>query len=259
MPNTNKQTDYKKDFIKILNDMDRSKSRAENFRNFCEMSYCALAKKTATDEETANAFEERYMSIVSTYSDKDDVRKMPEMLCFITLALNEKGCDFLGEIAADIEVLDKKRGQFFTPYDVSKLMAYITIPSVETIIKEEGFFSLSDPAAGSGCMILVAADVVQEQGYNPMDYMSVQAVEINKLTYYMLFIQLSMRGIAAEVIHGNSLSLEVFESAYTPAALHFFGKHGRMFKENNGENSLLKPDLKIAPILNIEQLDLFKF
>lgn len=247
----------KSDFIKILDNLDRSKSRGENFRNFCEMSYCALAKTTAQNEVEAEAFEERYMSIVGTYNDKDDVRKMPEMLSLIMLALDKGGCDFLGEIAGEIGALDKRNGQFFTPYDISKLMASITIPSIAEIIKEDGFFSLSDPAAGAGCMVLAAADVVQDQGFDPSDYMSVQVVEINKLTYYMLFIQLAMRGIAAEVIHGNSLSLEVFESACTPAAIYFFGKHGCMFKRSKNEDRALKPDVEITPILNAQQLDLF--
>ncbi len=247
----------KKDFIKILDNLDRSKSRQENFRNFCELIYCALAKPTATDKETADKLEERYMSIVGTYSDKDDVRKAPEMLSLIIRAMNEKGCDFLGEIAGEIGALDKKNGQFFTPYDISKLMASITIPNVAEIIKEDGFFSLSDPAAGAGCMVLAAADVVQDQGFDPSEYMSVQVIELNKLTYYMLFIQLAMRGIAAEVIHGNSLSLEVFETAYTPASIYFFGKHGCMFKRSKNEDKALKPDVEIIPILNAQQLDLF--
>ncbi len=245
----------KKNFIKILEDIDRSKSRQENFKNFLEMANCAIAKKTQTDEKKANALEERYMEIVGTYSDKDEVRKMPELLTLATLAICEGGCDFLGELAGELEVLDKQNGQFFSPYNVSKLMAQIQMPDMTGWIEDNGFFSLSDPAAGAGCMILAAADMVEEQGYYLMESMSVQAIELNRTTYHMLYIQLSLRGIAAEVIHGNSLTLETYETALTPAAIHFFGKHGRLF--NSLKEDLKKEPVIITPIANTQQLSLF--
>lgn len=248
----------KKDFIKTIDSMDRSKSRGEHFRNFCEMTYCAYAKTTAQNKERADKLEDQYMSIVGTYKNKDDVRLMPKLVSITMLALHEKGCDFLGEIAAELGTLDKKNGQFFTPYDVSKLMAHIILPDIESLIKEDGFFTLNDPAAGAGCMVLCAADIVQEKGFEPMDCMSVQVTELNKSTYHMLFVQLTLRGIAAEVIHGNSLSLETFESAYTPAAIPFFGKHGRMFKEVLKAETPVRADFEVMPILNADQLDLFK-
>ena len=240
----------KKDFIKILDEMDRSKHRQDHFRNFCEMTYCAYAKLTALNEERADQLEEQYMSIVGTYKNKDDVRLMPKLVSLTFQALHKKGCDFLGEIAGEIDALDKKNGQFFTPYDVSKMMALMTLPDIEPLIKEDGFFSMSDPAAGAGCMILAAADIVDEQGFDYSEIMSVQAVELNESTYHMLFVQLALKGIAADVINGNSLSLGVFETAHTPAALHFVGKHGKLFRKSE------KTDVQTSPILIGQQFDL---
>lgn len=241
----------KKDFIKILEQMDRSKHRQDHFRNFCEMTYCAYAKLTAPNEERADKLEDQYMSIVGSYKNKDDVRLMPKLASLTIQALHKKGCDFLGEIAGEIEALDKKNGQFFTPYDVSKMMAHITLPDIEPLVKEDGFFSMSDPAAGAGCMILAAADIIDEQGFDYSEILSVQAVELNKSTYHMLFVQLALKGIAAEVIHGNSLSLENFEIAHTPAALYFIGKHETLFKKSE------KTDAQTTPILIGQQFDLF--
>ncbi|MCB1563917.1 MAG: N-6 DNA methylase [Alphaproteobacteria bacterium] len=247
--------DLKKEFIKILEGIDRSKHRQDNFRNMCEMAYCALAKKTQPDEEKAEKLEARYMEIVGSYRNKDDVREMPKLLSLVTLALSGGGCDFLGEIAGEINALDTKNGQFFTPYDVSKFMAKLQIPNVSEIIKDKGYFTLSDPAAGAGCMILAAADVVQEQGFHPMDCMSVHAVELNRMTYHMLYVQLALRGIAAQIIHGNSLSLETFTGAYTPAAIYFLGKHGRLFDPAERQDES-RPPKTLTPIINGEQLTL---
>jgi len=246
----------KKDFIQILESMDRSKHAQDHFRNYCDMAYCAIAKKTALDQKTADRFEERYMEIVGAYRNKDDVRKMPELLSLTTLAINEGGCDFLGEIAGEIEALDKKNGQFFTPYHISKLMAGINLGGAQAVINEQGFITVNDPAAGAGCMILACADYLEEQGHDITTTMSVHVTELSRMTYHMLFIQLSVRGIPAAVFHGNSLSLEVYESAYTPAAIIFAGKHGQLFKEAPKEEE--KPVLlNIQPIVNAEQLSLF--
>ena len=106
---------------------------------------------------------------------------------------------------------------------------------------------MSDPAAGAGCMILAAADSVDEQGFSSSDCMSVQAIELNRTTFLMLYIQLALRGIAAEVIHGNSLTMEIFETAYTPAAIYFLGKHGKLFKESTCST----PTQKAAIQLNL--------
>lgn len=241
----------KKDFIQTLEEMNRSQHKQEHFRNFCEMTYCAHAKPTALNQTRADKLEDQYMSIVGRYNNKDDIRLMPKLAGLTITALNGFPCDFLGEIAGELGTLDKKNGQFFTPYSVSKVMAEFTLPDIDSLIEEDGFFSMSDPAAGAGCTLLAAADIVEEKGFSLMDVMSVQAVELNKSTYHMLFVQLALRGIAAEIIHGNSLTLEVFESAYTPAAFHFVGIHGRLSKE--GKNS----DIETMPILDGTQLDLF--
>ena len=134
------------------------------------------------------------------------------------------------------------------------------LSNVDALINEQGFFTISDPAAGAGCMILASANIVEEQGYILEECMSAHVVELNKMTYHMLYIQLSLRGIAASVIHGNSLSLEVFESAYTPCAMIFSNKHGRLFDEVQKPEAPEEhkiTDIHIEPITRLEQLDLF--
>ena len=60
-------------------------------------------------------------------------------------------------------------GQFFTPYDVSRMMAEMTFDTVDEIIAEQGFVTVQEPACGAGGMIIAAADVIDAQGlrYRP--------------------------------------------------------------------------------------------
>ena len=90
------------------------------------MGYCALAK-LAAGPERAGQLEARYMQIVNTYRDKDTVRAYPELLAIAAQAIAQGGCDFFGEVATSMELLNAKLGQFFTPYDVSRMIAEMSL------------------------------------------------------------------------------------------------------------------------------------
>lgn len=222
--------EFGKDFIKHISTIDRSKNTYDIFRDFCELAYCAHAKLTA-DEETAQALEDRYMQVVGTYRNKDDIRAMPKLLGIAAVAINQGKQDFLGSVATELEVLDSKNGQFFTPYEVSKMLAHCSLCSASPIIEEQGYITLSEPAAGAGGMVLAAADVLEEQGHDPALNMLVNAVDVSPLCYHMLFIQLTYRGIPALVERANSLSMERFESAWTHPTNRFYAHNGTLFPE----------------------------
>ena len=102
MAETKNTNTYKQEFIALLESMDNSKSKRDNFNNFCDMAYSALAKQTASPER-AEELEAHYMTIAKSYSNKDDVRKIPHLMSYTILALNLGGCDFLGEISSELE------------------------------------------------------------------------------------------------------------------------------------------------------------
>ncbi len=238
-------------FIKQLGDLDRSKSEREKFRDLLELAYCAWAKLTAPDSERADALEARYMAVVGTYRAKADVRAYPR---FVAAAAAEaaQGRDFLGEVAAELGLLDARAGQFFTPRSVSLMMAEITMNDPGPLIEAEGFITLAEPAVGGGGMVLAAADVLERRGYEPGRHMLVNAVDLSPLCYQMGFLQLTWRGVPALVERANSLSLERFEAAWTPATAAFYALHGRLFPEGQ------KPAADVPePPRRSVQLDLF--
>lgn len=218
-----------KAFIKALEQIDRSKHRAEVFRDFAELSYCALAKTRAPNAERADALETQYMDLVKRYRDPDDIRKMPELLKITMAALSVGGCDFLGEVAGEIGALNANLGQFFTPYDLSRTMAEMTLSDAGAIIEEEGFITISEPAAGAGGMLLAVADVIEAKGFDLATQVWIEAVELSPSTYHLAYIQLTARGLAGLVICGDSLSLETCETALTAAAPFFLAKNGDPF------------------------------
>jgi len=215
------------EFTKELSNLDRSKSVSEKFRDFCALAFCAYAKLTAAPDR-AEALEERYMNIVHTYHDKDTVRAYPRLMAMVWRGVQD-GQDFLGQAAAELNALDAKAGQFFTPMPVSRMMAMIGLQGAETAIKEKGFITLNEPASGAGGMILAAASIIKEMGYDPSSHLIVSAQDISQLAYQMCFLQLTFAGIPAYVERCNSLSMESFDASWTPATLAFYRQHGRLF------------------------------
>jgi hypothetical protein len=230
-----------KAFLKHLNENAFSKSPGEKFRDWCELAYCAWAKPTAPTQERADELEARYMSIVERYRRTDEELEFirhssTHMAALAQLAVQGGGVDFLGDVAGQLEILNPNQGQFFTPYEVSRFMAEINLDGLEAIIERDGYVTICEPAAGAGSMILACADVFEKKGLGP-ETMLVQATDVSALAFYMCFLQLNWRGIPAAVIRGNTLSLEVFESAWTVAALTtFLPHHGHLsFSKPNRE------------------------
>lgn len=214
------------EFLRLLDKVDRSRRQADVFRDFCTMSWCALSKRVAAGADEADRLEEDYMRIVRSYQDPDAIRIMPELLAIAALALARGGSDFFGLVAAEIGTLDGRLGQFFTPYDTSRMIARMTLQGIGEKIAERGYFTLMEPAAGVGGMLVAAADVVEEMGYDPATTMWFEAVELNNSTAQMLYIQTCLRGLSGMVFHGNSLTLETFRATPTQAAFRFLDLHG---------------------------------
>lgn len=248
-------------FIKRMEKLDREKNSYDLFRDLCEMAYCAHAKLTAGTER-GDQLEARYMQLVGTYRNKDTVRAFPELLAIAWETIEHGGCDFLGSVASQMEVLNARIGQFFTPYTVSRMIAEMSLQDVAPIIEANGFVTISEPACGAGGMVLAAADVLQKQGLDIGTQMLVNAVDISPLCFHMTYLQASLRGIPAQVELGDTLRNTRIESAWTPSTLPFYAKHGKLFpvREAPPEQTptWLSPAPPPAPIADVTlQLDLF--
>ena len=222
--------DCVKAFIKRITALDHEKSPYDTFRDFCEMAFCAYAKTTASSPERAQELEDRYMQIVGTYRNKDTVRAYPELLGLAANAIRQ-GCDFLGSVATEMEVLNAQIGQFFTPYEVTRMMAMMSLEDAAALIGQNGFLTLQEPASGAGGMVLATAQTLQDNGFDPGLHMLVNAIDVSPLCFHMTYLQLSLRGIPALVEHGNTLTGERFARAWTPATTAFYLHHGRLFPE----------------------------
>jgi hypothetical protein len=221
-------TDLRKQFIKAFGALARHRERHDVLADFLEMAFCAIRKKTLPPGPDADALEERYMAVVRR-NKVEDVRAIPELLGITALAVQDGGCDFLGQVVVELELPNQHMGQFFTPYDVSRMIAEMTFDTVDEIIAEQGFVTVQEPACGAGGMMIAAADVIERKGFDIARQLYVDGIDISPLCFKMSYLQASLRGIPATIRRGNTLSLEMFEQAVTPAFIGFYATHQERF------------------------------
>jgi hypothetical protein len=239
--------DLRKQFIKAFGHLAHRRERHDVLADFLEMAFCAIRKKTLPEGPAADAIEARYMAVVQR-NTKEDVRAMPELLGITALAVQDGGCDFLGQVVVELELPNAHMGQFFTPYDVSRMMAEMTLDTVDEIIAEQGFVTVQEPACGAGGMIIAAADVIEHKGFDIGRQLYVDGTDISPMCFKMSYLQTSLRGIPATIRRGNTLSLEMFEQAVTPAFFGFYATHGERFDAwQRGEGrGAVSPDAEIS-------------
>ena len=194
--------ELKKDFISTMNKLSYSRHQWQVWQDFNEMAAISIAQSTNyTDEREA-----QYMRVVGRYESKE-VQLIPQLLGITTAALELQMCDFLGDIFQELELASKWHGQFFTPYPVCKMMAAMTLHDMSPF--ESGkVVTISEPACGGGAMIIAACEHLRENGINYQRQLKITAMDVDLTACHMAYIQLSLLGCNAVVVHGNTLSLE---------------------------------------------------
>lgn len=150
--------------------------------------------------------EKRYLQIINKYS-KEERTQLAEMCGLLTAAYEDgesiRFGDILGEMYMESGSGNKHTGQFFTPYHVSLLTAEMSIPAD---YNGEKPIKISEPACGSGGMIVAAAEVLYRRGINFQKRMRVQTQDLDWRAVYMCYVQLSLFGINAVVVQGDTLA-----------------------------------------------------
>ena len=116
------------------------------------------------------------------------------------------------------------------------MMAEINIPDIEKQLEEKDYITVSEPCCGSGGMIIAFAESLKDNGYNYQHQLYVEAIDIDELCFKMTYIQLSLLGIPARVIRGDSLSMQYYEMIYTP--FYFIADFSTKFKKQEQINKM---------------------
>ena len=197
-----KLTSYAQDFTKLLDTIKPSKNRYEIFSDWLIVASAALYSW-----KRDKSVEEEYLQVVKQYK-APELEKLCQLLAITVEALEEKTHDFLGEVFTEGNLSNEKKGQFFTPFHVSQLMAKLTIG--ERDIKNYRVIRVIDPCCGSGGLLIAGILEMEEHGINYQKDVLFNATDIDHRCARMCFIQLSLLAAPAVITCGNSLTMETF-------------------------------------------------
>lgn len=203
--------DYKKEIIKKIDAISGKYSPYEVFTDWIQC--CALAFSNSCTLITDSIWKERekqYLTVIGRYT-QTEAQEFSKMLAYLTRAFENNMSDILGEIYMEAGMGNKSTGQFFTPYHVSRMCAEMVLPQPD----ENGVYRINEPSCGGGGMIIAVADVLKTRGINYKRKMDVIAQDLDWKGVYMCYLQLSLLGIAAIVVQGNTL-LEPYKKGATP-------------------------------------------
>lgn len=204
--------DYEKEIVKKINSLSGSRSPYEVF---CDWIKCtALGISNFTDifhNSVWQQREEEYLKTIKPYGK--DAQEFVTMSGLLTFALEENITDVLGKVYMDSGCGNKNTGQFFTPFHVSEAVAQMSLPKDTS---PENPITLNEPSCGGGGMIIAAAKILKDRGVNPQTSMRVVAQDLDWKGVYMTYIQLSLLGIDATVVQGNTLSEPYRKDQYPP-------------------------------------------
>ena len=199
-------------FKKTFRELAPYKHRYEVFRDFVTMAATSLHNSLHKDP----AREEEYLGIIAGYK-KPDQEVFPKLMADLVAALDHEPRDILGPLYMELDIANKDAGQFFTPPELSDLMANLTFGDALSRLETQSFITAGEPACGAGGMILALIKVMIAHGYNPSQHLWVQCIDVDRLAALMCYVQLSLWNVPAEVIVGNTLSWDIREVWYTPA------------------------------------------
>ncbi len=178
--------------------------------------------------------EQRYLEIIKTY--KPDEQKLiadifTKIFCLCSSVVYDDGVfdDYLGELFMKCNQGNKKAGQFFTPYNVSKMMAKMTI--TDDKIKQDEILTVNDCCCGGGGMLIAALDVLKnDYNVNYARNCFIDAGDIDVRCVHMTYLQLSLAGVPAIVKHQDVFSRKLWSVWKTPA---FIFQYHRFYKYLN--------------------------
>ncbi|MBR6509680.1 MAG: N-6 DNA methylase [Clostridia bacterium] len=195
------------------------------FEDWLKVSSIAISN--SVDWNQANEREEQYLETINKYTPEEQ-KVLTKTFAELVDALQKEAvtggpCDLLGKVFHALELHNKYHGQFFTPFHICEFMGQVALADggeagnvASEALRKKGYLSVCEPCVGSGGMVLGFAKAMHNNKMNYCDQMVAYCCDIDIKCVHMAYLQLSLYGIPAVIIHGNSLTNEEWSRWYTP-------------------------------------------
>lgn len=193
-----------KAFVRIFDSICQWNSRWERWNDMIMLFAIEIANTVDTaHREKRN---ETYAAIARKYKP-EEFKVFADLFAELVENLDRNPFqDFLGAMYMELGLGNDHAGQFFTPYDVCRMMAEITLPQEFPQIERRGYVTVNDPACGAGATLIAAAQVLYEHGINYQQQVIFVAQDIDQTVALMCYVQMSLIGCSGYVRVGDTIS-----------------------------------------------------
>ncbi len=193
-----------KEFMEVFRQLCHSRSAWQVWADLISAIACSLSNAV---DRTAGHYGQREKEYAQCIQRLGSVEAVARILAIIVVALENKSeQDFLGKMYMNLNLSNHWRGQFFTPYDLCRMMSRVTVGGAERKIAEQGYISVCDPACGAGATLIAAANTMKNTRYNFQNHVLFVGQDVDRVAGMMCYIQMSLLGCAGYVCIGNTLT-----------------------------------------------------
>lgn len=231
---------HQKEIVGLLRQVAHTRGIDRVWSDWVEICAIALARADLAQQEVR---EQRYLQVIAQY-ERAELDKLVQAFAHLVMSyeLRVEAADFGDVLGSTFMMLDMGNagaGQFFTPYEVSRLMGGMMMGDGQALADKadaHGFIRVLEPACGAGGMLIAAAHALHDAGLNYQLCMHATAIDIDQRCVHMTFIQLALLHVPALVIHGNGLTGECREQWFTPA--HILGGWNARLRRREAEEGV---------------------
>lgn len=201
--------DYKKEFLKEIGNVHSY----DTYTVYFDMIYSAMSDMMRVDGHEIS----EYLGINTAKYKPPEYKAMAHAFANVVSSMDEhlkngEFYDVLGELFHTLELHNRDKGQFFTPQHLANLLGGCSIGLEE--LQSQNCIDICEPSSGSGANILGLCNRVAKLGYDPQAKLRVTAYDIDIRCVAMTFVQLTLYGIPAKVVHGDTLKNETRKIFY---------------------------------------------
>lgn len=208
------QVGRKAEFVKIFRELCYARQYWQVWSDLVSVMACSIANAVDRHPERHSSREKEYADCIKRLGG---VEKPAQLFVILVEELESNpDQDFLGALYMELQLGNHWKGQFFTPYNVSRMMAEMTVGNCENEIEDKGFITLCDPCVGGGAMLIAGTNAMRRQNINYQTNALFAGQDIDRIVGMMAYIQISLLGCPGYIVIADSLRYPLCGSALMP-------------------------------------------
>lgn len=198
----------------MFNALCYSRNAWEVWADVITVMACSIANAVDKGSKRYESRESEYARCIKRLGG---VEKPAQLFAILVEALERNpDQDFLGALYMGLELGNHWKGQFFTPYNISRAMSEMLMGNCQENIDMRGWTSVCDPCVGGGAMLIAAANTMRRQKVNYQNHVLFVGQDIDRIVAMMAYIQISLLGCPGYIAMGDSLNNPIVGSPLEP-------------------------------------------